>query len=90
VFKHGVSTGHTSGIVKYIDSTSFYVVSDCYGPFASFGDSGAVVSDVTGRAYGIILCGRNDFDPRNDWVIVLKYECFRDKIDSLEEDEDEE
>jgi hypothetical protein len=89
VLKNGVSTGLTSGVVRYIDENSFYVTSDFFGPFASFGDSGAVVFDESGRAFGIILAGRIDFDPTKNWVRVLKYEQFQHIIDGIQEDYDE-
>lgn len=85
VMKYGVTTGLTRGTVIDFSLKDVCVKTDHFGPFASKGDSGAVVfSADDNKVVGVVL---NDAAPRfpgelsGHFVDVVKYERFKPHTD---------
>lgn len=83
VYKHGVATGLTLGEVLPGDFGRFLMVKSLMkGPFAFYGDSGAVVFSAEGKVVGLVIASGEQ--ERGGMVVkVAKYSAFRQMLRAL-------
>jgi hypothetical protein len=88
VFKYGVASGRTFGVIHRVEPKHFVVRSLLSGPFAFFGDSGAVVySSETRKVLGIVIGDAGDL-LMGHLVTVRRYESFFREANELDADGD--
>jgi hypothetical protein len=80
VQKTGAATGRTLGIIESVNQFEIIISSAQHmGTFATHGDSGAPVYDMTGHFLGVVIRGEAPFN-----VVVLNFRAFKDWIEDFQ------